>query len=54
MRKNSKTSFLILKHSSANVDGTSLSVSVYQRHSQPELELTTFAFFNSEIALKIM
>ena len=51
---NSKTSFQTLKHSSANVNGTSLAMGVYQRHSSRELELTTSAFFNSAIALKIM
>ena len=32
MQKNSKTCSLILKHSSANVDGTSLSVGVYSQY----------------------
>lgn len=54
LHRNSKTSFLISKHSSANVKGTSLDVVVYQRHSPRELALTTFAFFNSAKALKIM
>ena len=36
------------------MNGTSLDVVVYQRHSSRELALTTFAFFKSTKALKIM